>query len=149
MRASILGMRVERGGDCMSRLYTENPKTQNIYPIFSIIVSSLSMFSVSSLMSDSVLADARSLCSLVPPTWTRTRESSSCDAMSSVLLLPKKFRSDCSGHTISDLSELIYLGESNRLPLFARVSTRSSRITRDTISPKVEANPSNPSLRVL
>ena len=120
-----------------------------LYPIFSIITSSASIFSVSSLMSGSVLADARSLCSLVPPNCTRTRESSCCDDMSSVLRVSKKLRSDRSGHTISDLSEPIYFSESNRFPLFALASTCSNLITRDTIWEKVEANPSNPSLKTL
>lgn len=118
----------------------------NFYPIFPIISSSFSIFSVSSAMIGSLLFDASSACCChpddschpelapldsrseswkypwgvsgsLPPTRTLTLWSSFCDASNSSFCFSRKTLRDLSGSTISDLSELIYFLLSKRFHL--------------------------------
>lgn len=120
----------------------------NYFPIFLIITSSFSIFSVSSTMSDSLLLYWSSIfqvSSLLP--HTRTWISSFLDSRSVFFWFSKNSLSDQRGVMISDLRELIYFSESKRFHLLALASTFSNFITSETISEKVVERESNPSLK--
>ena len=114
-----------------------------LFPIFPIITSNFSIFSVSSVMSDSLLLDCNSIFSVHSLPQTRTRVSSFCDSSNSIFCFSRNDFNEVSGVMISDLRELIYFSESNRFHLFALNSTFSSLITSVTILENVEERESN------
>ena len=119
------------------------------YPIFSIIVSSFSIFSDSSIISDSLLLDCNSTLPEGSLPQTRILVSSFPDCFNSIFCFSRNDRREISGSMISVLRELIYLSESKRSHLFARDSIFSSLITRLIISEKVDESESNPSDKIL
>lgn len=106
------------------------------------------MFSVSSLMSSSLLFDCSSMfpVSLFPQ--TRIRVSFSCECVNSIFFSSRNIFNEISGVTISNRRELIYFSESNRFHLLASVSTCSSLITSFAMLENKEESESNQCLKV-
>ena len=111
-------------------------KCKFIFYIFPIITSSLSIFSVSSFMIDSLLLDTSSVCgchhkciSESPPTRTRALWRSFWAKSNWFLCFSRNTFSCISGLMMSCLRIVIYLSLSNRFHLLSFHSNFSSLIT--------------------